>query len=513
MSFTSLSVIISIIIALTVYRYSRGAYKKGLSVSLIGLSITLFSAIFAALGSVLVVKLGFDAAIGLIEDMDFYEDLSELVMGFESVLFIILKMLLSLVLYIPLFYLMRALIKLIVSIIYKCVCAKSDKSTVAYNKEGEDFYVKRNKTIAAFVGALTGIITCLVVFSPYVGAATIVDGAIDFINSSTDEEIISEDVEDYIRYFADDPAVSVLSACGSDSLFDFATAVRVDGERTTLRRELDILYGIDFNEFGDLVRFEEDPKATAEKIDALSKKVRESKILTLMFVDTISGISEAWLKYEDYLGAPRPEFGTNAAINEFIDELLYVCKDTTADTIAADVKTLVNIASMLMEEQALLGNGNYEDVVNALSDGGIIDNVKLELDKNLRMAPVSAALDNMLMSVFAEEITAIEGSEEFFESIANILNSTGSLTGTVRISAVTNEIKEALENNGVYLPEDLHEDVANKIINDIDSYGTGDITVDDVMQYFTEAIVGNKDLGDLGDIGNLGDISDYIPQN
>ena len=75
MSFTSLSVIILVIIGLTVFRYARREYKKGLSHSLISLCVILFAALVGAFASTLFVGAFFDSVIELLSEYEFYGSL------------------------------------------------------------------------------------------------------------------------------------------------------------------------------------------------------------------------------------------------------------------------------------------------------------------------------------------------------------------------------------------------------------------------------------------------------
>ena len=503
MSFTSLSVIILVIIGLTVFRYARREYKKGLSHSLISLCVILFAALVGAFASTLFVGAFFDSVIKLLSEYEFYGEFIELLAGFEEVLFLVVKMLLSLVLYIPTFYILRLLLNIPIAIIMRRMTAKKDKDNVEYYKENEEFYVKNNKIIASFIGAVTGFVISVIVFTPISGVVRTAASAIDFAEEKMEEEILEEEVLEAFEYLSDDFSLSLVAACGGEMLFDFSTAIKVDGESTCLSKELEAIYSIDFDAFAELVAFEGTAQENAERIRQISEQIQKSKILKVMFVETVSGLSEAWLKYEDYMGAERPQFGESGAVDGFIDELLYVCRGTDSQTIADDVNTLINISSMLMDEVELLSSGDYDAVIGALVDGGIIDRVKTELGKNKRMSSVVAAVDNLIMGVIAEEIQdytkySVEECEDFFYEVSDILTSTSGLSGDVRVSAVTNSIKEVFEGygiDGMYVPESLTEDVASKLIEDIDSFG-GEVTFDDVKDYFEEYI---NDGGDIFD--------------
>ena len=89
MSFTSVSVIILPLIALTVFLQSRKGCKKGLSKSLISFSAVLFSVFFGALTALWVSAPLSELAFELLSEADFYAEISDMLMGFEEVLFLV----------------------------------------------------------------------------------------------------------------------------------------------------------------------------------------------------------------------------------------------------------------------------------------------------------------------------------------------------------------------------------------------------------------------------------------
>lgn len=505
MSFTSVSVIILPLIALTVFLQSRKGYKKGLSKSLISFSAVLFSVFFGALTALWVSAPLSELAFELLSEADFYAEISDMLMGFEEVLFLVVKMLLTLILYVPAFYLTRLIIALCVGAVCKYKFKAKDKNTVDYYKENEELYVRKNKAIAAFVGALSGFLISIVVWTPVTGALKTVSATLDFAESVTGESVLDEEIEEPLSYYSDDFSVSLVSGCGGKMLFNFATTVSVDGEYTDLTSELEALRGINFNEFGELVQFEADSAETAARIKALTDQMEKSKIMKLAFVSTVRDLSKAWLNEEAYMGAWRPHFEDYKAIDAFINEILYVCSDSTSETISADINTLVNVSYILIEEADLFLSGDYSDIMSNLafdSADNVITRIKDELEKNAHMRPVLYAVDELIMSVVAEEVqdyskyTAEDCDELFFE-ISDLLTSTGDLSEDARLSAVTNSIKEQLDSYGVYVPDTLNETIASSLIEGIGSFG-GDVSYDDVKQYF------EKFLSD-------GDISDFFP--
>ena len=508
MSFTSISVIIFPILVLTVFMYSRKGYKKGLSRTLIDLAVVLFSVFFGAMLAILLSKGIANATIGILSGMGFYEEIENMLMGFDEVLFLIVRMLVTLIIYVPSFLLLKLILGICVALIYKRKCDEKSGSGVDYYKENEEFYVRKNKKISMAVGALSGFLISLVIWTPFAGIIKTVSATLDFAKSFSGESVFGEDVDNAFEYYSDDFSVSLVSGCGGKMLFNFATTVSVDGEYTDLTSELEALRDIDFNEFGELVKFEITSAESAERIKSLTAQMEKSKIMKLAFVSTVRNLSAAWLNGESYMGAFRVSFDSYDSLDSFIDEVLYVCSSSTAETISADINTLINVSSILNEESALFASGDYYAIMEALASDdeyNIITRIKDELEKNAHMRPVLYAVDELIMSVIAEEIQdytkyTVEDCEDLFFEISDILTSTGALSDEARLSAVTDSIREELDSYGVYIPDTLNETIASTLIEGLGSYG-GEVTYDDVREYFEEFI------------NNGGDISDFLPIN
>lgn len=503
MSFTLISVMLLTLMALTVLIYCVRGYKKGLSKSLITLASVIFSAFFGSLLAILFSNTVTDLIVGILEESGVFYEFSDLLMGFEEVIFLIIKMLAALILYVPCFYLLRLVLTVCVSLIYRKISVKNSDGSVNYYKEDEEFYVKKNKVIAACVGALSGFLTFIVIFTPATGAVKTATSAMDFAESVSGESVLGEEADAALHYISNDFSVSLVSGCGGKMLFNFATTLFIDGGHTDLNSELEALANIDFNEFATLLEFDDSSEATKRRIKKLSEDIEKSKLMKLAFVETVRGLSAAWLKGEDYMGASRPTFNSYNAVDSFINELLYVCTTTDSKTITADLNTLVNISSMLIDEQELFSSGNYDRIINALATDNILEKIKDELKKNSHMRPVLYAVDDLIMSVVAEEVQnyakyEIEDCEQLFFEISDILTSTSNLSEIARLNAVKGSVKEKLNEYGVYVPDTLSENISSTLIEDIGSYG-GDVSYDDVRQYFENFL------------NNGGDISDYFP--
>lgn len=490
--FTSLSIIIFSLVALTIFIHVRRGYKKGLTASLTSLCVILFSAVFGAFLSMLIGILSANALVDALSGMDFYEEVAGVMMGLENALLILVKMLLTLILYLPCLFLLRLLISIPVKIIVARTERKKD-GNVAFNSEDEELYIRRHKAIAALLGALSGFIMAIICQAPIAGIAITLTDSVEFIETAAgDNELIGKDAKKAFDYIENDVSLAFVSACGGKMIFNFATSTFVDGEMVSLGDELEVIYDIDINEFSTLLEFESSALDNEARIASLVEKINQSKIMKVAFVDTLKGLSSAWLENKEYMGVKRPDIGADSAINDVVDSLLAVCKSTDSAHITADVTTLVNISSIVSDYKAIFSSGSYEDIVNTLTKDSVMDKVKTELSKNPRMVSVSAALDDVVMQIIAEEINDFKYSEEqrdiFYEQIAAILSDTSHLSGTTRVTKVTEQVKIAFSDYGIEVPEQLNEQVANQLIEGIEDGLGGDITYDSVYDYFEELI-------------------------
>lgn len=504
MLLTKISAIVFTIMGIIIYKHVRRGYKRGLSFSLTSLSTVLFSVFFGALISIAIVGAAIDPVVELLSALPFYDSLVSTLMGFESVLVLVLEMVMTLVIYIPVFSLLRLIVGVTVVIIKKKLGGKLGKASTDYCNENEELYVRRNKLIGASVGALVGFVVSLVMLMPLVGCIKSADAVMNFVEELSQEENPPEnEVVSSLHKYSDDLAVNIVDGCGGRMIFNYATTVGGYGGYTSFNRELKAISDLNIEEITTLFSTIGSGDEAKVALESLINKIGDSAAFEIILVESISGASSSWLNNEDYMGVPRPDFGDYNAINTFLDELLYVCSSTDRTTIRADLRTLVGISGILAAKQTMFDDGDYDTIIADFVSGGLIKELKGELEKNPHMYTVSYALDDLVMAVVAEEIQntvkySSESCEALFDEIASILSSTSDLTDSVRVSAVAESIKESLEDYGMEVPAELNEQIADQLINGVENFD-GEVRFEQVEEYFQQFI------------SNGGNISDYLP--
>ena len=122
MTFTLLSAAMLGIMALIIYGQARKGYKNGLNKSLINLAAVFFSAIFGTVISVGLSSLIENLTVWILQVSNLYGEIEELADSYMAAILLVSKMILSLLIFIPVFYILKFIINLIAGIILrKCI--------------------------------------------------------------------------------------------------------------------------------------------------------------------------------------------------------------------------------------------------------------------------------------------------------------------------------------------------------------------------------------------------------
>ena len=497
MYLTAISFIIISITVLNVFFQARRSYKSGLSKSLASFALLVFCSFLSAIVAVLLTGIAEDIAVPLISESGIYKSIKESYGAAVSIVFILFKMIFSFVIYLPVFLILRLICGIAVSVILKATTKKGARKITDYEKENEELYVKKNKKLAAYVGAVSGFLCTVVMLMPIVGALKTAKDVVATVDHFVPESAISESqIVNEINFYADDISVSVLYVCGGELLFDLSTITFHSGKTTNLKREIEIINSFEVSEIQEIMySLAEMDSNGIDRVRALLDRINESLILKEVLVACVTEASEAWSKGEDYLGTQRPRFADHPSIDVFMDELFAVLATSSADTIDADIETLTNIAKIVYDYESIFSSGDYTVMMGALAGDGILSKIRTELSANSHMQSLLYAVDNITMSIIADELSNTlkygdADTELLYEEFTDILTSSAHLSGSARTTAVSRGMKESLEDFGVKVPDALTDSIANMMIGGPGSEG-GKVNLGDVQSFFggyTEAM-------------------------
>ena len=479
---------------LTVYFEARRGYKRGFSRSLIHISVLLVCAFFATAVSVWVVSL-LDKPLKLL--LDATKLLSnETLAAFSDVVLILIGMIASILIYVPIFMILR----LLFAIIIKIACARFGKDPHAnsYLSENAEGYYKYNKAYGAAVGAIAGFLITIVVFTPLVGVLKSATSVVEVVGDITGDESISQtkELRELEEYSKDFSAVLV-DNCGGRLLFNLTSYAEFGGERTYLNREISAIDNIDIEELTKV--FSSINAADEESVDAITsliKKANESLIAKTIIMNAVKGAASAWMEGEEYMGTKKPSFGENRAIDLFLNEILYVCSTSTLETIGPDLTTLVNLSKIFTERKSIFDNGDYDAMISEFVEGDTERLIREELEKNPHMQRVLYAIDDLIMTVVSQELTngikySVGDYEDLYAKFASALSETFALSGSVRVTALSEQLKGYFEEYGMYMPEGLNDRVATLLISGI-ANDNGEVTKEDVEEFFNQYLASGE---------------------
>ena len=467
MSFSLLSVLILVITVMVIYREIKKGYRHGLSKSLINLSILIFCAVFTSLASMWIAKL-----LSKLIWLWMESSLSGMVLLFPELIGTLISIGVSILLYIPMFYALKAVLNSLSGII---LCAGSRKlkktqefASPMYSSENVPLHVEKDKKLGALVGAISGIVISVVVFMPLMGCLKTTHKVIDVISES---EIVKVNTESetfrVIDKYSNDASGTVLYYCGGNLIYDLTTRIYSYEYNTCLNREIESFRDTDFIEIAkELYSKNEFSKDNIEIFEALLDEVGDHVLLRLATTDIVKGLSSSWLEYEPFMGLGRPNFGHYAEIDSALNSAFMVCAHTTVEHYDADVRTMISLVSILNESSIFSEGRDYQRFMNEFVESDLIEQLEAELAKNPRMSPVQLAIDNLFIDMIASELNAdkyADKRELFYREIATVLNNNKKLSGSVQKHSIKNGVSDAFENCGVYLPEALEERVADKI--------------------------------------------------
>ncbi len=494
MTFTLLSVVILGITAAIVYVQAKAGYKKGLAVSLVNLAVTFASTILAVLASLLIASPCGDLVLFLLGRVKIYQTLMSKVGLLEPLCGVLVKVLLALLLYIPVFFLLRWLIKVIVGIVMRASRKKSPKHVLDYSPENEDYYVKYNKRMGALVGVVSGFLIAIVVFMPITGLLNTADDVVDIVETSlTNVKFKNAKSLELLDKYSDDFAGTVLNACGGRALYDMTTTISVGGQTTCINREVEIVGSIDIMGLRtSLVSAGAITPDNIVKAEGLLMTISDSVALKLLSAEFLNNAATKWLEGEKYMGIKKPSLGGHAALDGFMDSVLYVCSTSTFDTIDADITTIVTLIRTFQEYSALSLNGDYATFMKEFVAMNGIQRIEDELYKNPHMSTVHVAIENLIMNVVAQELEnapiytdAIKS--KLYKELASALQDAQGLSGSVKLLAISNGVAEHFGDTGMYIPENLNEKMADILDKNVAAMD-GTITEEDVKSFFDQYI-------------------------
>lgn len=495
MYFTAISAIIILYTALKMLLSAAKGYKKGWLKSIIGLGKIAFCALFASLISVAVASASAEPVLMILSDEGVFDGIIT-EDALLPVIDIVVRMLLSLVLYIPVFYIMRLLLAIIVGIVYKRVTKRDNIAKTPYSTENKTYLEKNDRIIGAFIGAICGFIIIVVVFMPLCGIMRSIDNIAAMTEKISGESLYeSTEGGEELKKYTNDFSVHFIDACGGKFLFDLTARTNAYGMSASFNDELAKVSAIDFEEYEKLLSsIGSSREPDFARIDELLGSIDDSLFMKTLLLSTVKGASDSWLRGESFMDMGKPIFIDYEPVEAFFDEFLMICKTSTHETIISDIKMLLIMGNAVSEKFSSLSGGNYNGIVNSFTDGSIERLIDEQIERNPHMWKMKDAFHNLIFSVLANQIVSgnvmSDLSRQFlYNDIAEILNDTAALQEVTKNSAIRKQLGDLLNDNSIYSSDELVDGVAFLLLENFKA-DAGALSADEIEELFIQYALG-----------------------
>ena len=420
----------------------------------------------------------------------------------------LLSMIVSPILFLLLFVVLRALLALILLILGSSVPALK-KTTL--------------RGVSLPVGALNGVLMVMVLLIPLCGFLTtgshLIRSAteahlLDFIDLRTIpvvQDLLSDEVdskEAALLDVADDlennPAVWAIHNSIGRPVYDSLTTVTLDVTHThgetvemNLERELGYLvktvgHVIEVKDVFTKDTFTEEDK---EVLYAMADSFFESEWIKMFATDAIAEFATCWKENRPCLGISRPTLDAN--LNPTLNCILDTLSHEEGDDLEEDIHTVLDVTGDLLVADLLSDMGDYENMVRKLGESGLLTKMLAKLDANPRLHPLAAEIKSLSIRLVTSMlgVDKINSGEydEHLDSMASTLTDVLEMPKEERDQLVIDGVKDALSDQDFDLPEDVILEVSDKMMEDLGEDGV--ITGDELKQYMMDHADEAFDLG------------------
>lgn len=497
MTFTLLSVVIFLALVFGIFGGVLKGFGRGFVRSVFSLVSVVFSLIVGGLVSSYLISGRVSGIIlGILTEEGVMDSIPAEIMNFEEIILAVAAMILSSVIFLFVFGMISLLCRITVAILYKTVL-RPHPDDVGYVEEGAPWYRRYSKTLGGVVGGICSFLICVTVLSPIIGTLKTADTVVDILYEvDVLKEGESFEGVDILKEYADDVSVNVLYYSGGKIVYDLSARSRINGKTVILSREVRAVGSVigEFMELGPtLSNLAEFDGEDVERMEGMCEKIEDSYFISVVCAEFLSGASSSWARDEEFFGMQRPGF--DSIIDPIFDSILGVFAGTDAQTVGADLRTLLRVTSIITESGILDATGDYTSLMSLLEDGTFIDDITKELNKNPRMSIVTDNLYQLAMRMVVKEMNSIKLSElglsdydKLINDLTDQLNLTGGLDGEMQKEQLKNYAVDYFGDYGMDVPDSVADMIIGEMVDQVKPEEDGIITSDQLKDFFDQYV-------------------------
>ncbi len=465
-------------------------YRMMLSVSRI--IVVVVSAILAVIASrltaTLLGKLFSALAMDMIQGNGSASEISlflERIPSVQAIISAFIAMMIAPMLFFSFFIAIKAALSFTTKLLCRSLLKLGKKEPIAVSDEEDVNMKKRHRRYREFrssktfdpLGALCGAICSFIVFiviiipvvSPFGPLNNIVQAATGFDKDNSGMQIVSEISDSLANNFA----TKTVRVLGGDLIYDGLTTQKITGEKTNLRDESEFIGAVG-KAISAASDKELDTKTRAEEIKAIPEALDDTAIIPVLASEVLSAASDSWSQGKDFNGMEAPSVGKE--LDPVVQDLMGIMKDSNPEKFKSDVKTIVNVVAIMVEEDALSAMDGDGGALALFENEALVSGIMLELLSSERLSPMVASFTNLGIGVFADTLEIPENSEVMYELFTNrmfaaITSDTNALTPKEELAYYSEQIADVYDDYGIRLSAGVADCIAAAMINDTDGMG------------------------------------------
>lgn len=320
--------------------------------------------------------------------------------------------------------------------------------------------------------------------------------AADPTHGSTSQQlsVTAADAKEAAQELADLPLLKFYQALGGKQIVNSMTSFQVNGQKTTLGKELTALTKFTLHLMSlsqnEIKNYGADEAAT---IRGISESFADSLLLPSVGGEVIWYATDAWEAGNTFMGISKPDLSkddTTQMFAEAFDHILEVLQSDARKTenLCEDFNTLASLIEIMARDGVFqtMQESDTDALIDKLSGGKTIANMVSALHSNARFSILVTDVTNIGMRFIAEALQLPENSAEIYSNFTSeIADAVNQIKQEGKTAAdLAEDLRTALDNSGVDIDTDISvlELYATALLEDYEDVET--VTAEDVEQFF-----------------------------
>ena len=299
------------------------------------------------------------------------------------------------------------------------------------------------------------------------------DAEIDRIKESMEDTEETVEMLESFKTITDGPVTHVVGTLGSP-LFRWMTSgsVEYEGEKIKVSLTEDVPAIADAaSVLSEAAQGIGDGDVTSKDKKALNNALEDIlafDIIACIMSDSIEYVSELWLNDESFFGISCPDMGE--MLQPVYNTSLQVMADSDMESIREDVLTVADVLTDLIAA-GVTGGDDYEDMMFALAEDDLLDELVTKLEKNKHMSPVALEIKNLSVRLVAASMGDLlketDQYDPLMDDVAREMTRALSMSKAEQKLYLENRIGYAFAEYDIQVPGSIAVEMSERAMDDL----------------------------------------------